>query len=252
MAKTKLMQALTSGRLVITAECRPSRSGDAAAFKKVSAALPPNLDAVVVADNPDRIHGSALACAAMLAAEGHTSILSLVTRDRNRIALESDALGAMALGVSGILSLSGDHQSLGACPQAAGVYDIDSVQFVQALDRLRREGPELEGCMVGAAAHPYLQPIELNLLRLKKKAAAGADFVLTQAVTDLDGFVRWMDAVRGAGLDREVAIIAGVPAPGGGAMAAHLKSVPGVRGIHIFSGGDESLAAAVIQEAGLA
>ena len=92
----------------------------------------------------------------------------------------------------------------------------------------------------------------MNLLRLKKKIAAGADFVLTQAVIDLAGFTRWMDAVRAAGLDQQVAIIAGVPAAGGGAMAAQLKSVPGVRGIHIFSGGCEAPAAVVIQEAGLA
>jgi len=105
---------------------------------------------------------------------------------------------------------------------------------------------------VGVAAHPYLEPIELNLLRLKKKVAAGADFVLTQAVTDLAGFTRWMDAVREAGLDQQVAILAGVNASGGGEMAAQLKAVPGVRGIHIFSGGCESQAAGVIQQAGLA
>ncbi len=156
MTKTKLAQALASGRLAITAECLPPRSGDAAAVKKLSAALPPGLDAVVVADNPDEIHGSALACAAILAAEGHATVLSMVTRDRNRIALESDALGAMALGVDAILCLSGDHQSLGACPQAAGVYDIDSVQFAQALNRMRREGSieSAAGWLVGAAAHP--------------------------------------------------------------------------------------------------
>ncbi len=260
MTKTKLARTLASGRLAITAECRPPRSGDAAAIKKLSASLPPGLDAVVVADNHDEIHGSALACAAILAAEGHATALSMVTRDRNRIALESDALGALALGVDAILCLSGDHQSLGACPQAAGVYDIDSIQFAQALNRMRREGLDFNGrkvdplpeWLVGAAAHPYLQPIELNLLRLRKKVAAGADFVLTQAVTDLAGFTRWIDAVREAGLDQQVAIIAGVPAVGGGEMAAQLKSVPGVRGIHVFSGGRESLAAGVIQQAGLA
>lgn len=251
MTKTKLAQALAWGRLAVTAECLPPRGADAAAVKKLSTALPPSLDAVIVADNPDGIHGSALACAAILAAEGHATVLSMVTRDRNRIALESDALGAMTLGVGGILSLSGDHQSLGACPQAAGVYDIDSVQFVQALNRMRREGMSLDGWLVGAAAHPGLEPIELNLLRLKKKIAAGADFVVTQAVTDLAGFRRWMDAVRGAGLDQQVAIIAGVQAAGGGEMAAQLKSVPGVRGIHVFSGGCESQAAEVIREAGL-
>jgi methylenetetrahydrofolate reductase (NADPH) len=205
------------------------------------------------------------------------------------MALESDAQGAAALGVEAIFCLSGDHQSLGACPQAAGVYDIDSIQFTQVLKRLMREGP-LPELPIGAAAHPYQRPLELNLLRLRKKVAAGADFLLTQAVFDLAGFTQWMDAVRAAGLDRQVAIIASVlpltsveqarvlgrrrtygpvpesviarlsgasdPAREGIAiaveMAGRLKAIPGVRGIHILSGGCESAAATVIGEAGLA
>jgi methylenetetrahydrofolate reductase (NADPH) len=287
--KSRLGQALASGRLALTAECLPPPSSDAGAVKKLSSVLPPSLDAVVVADNPGGIHGSALACAAMLAGEGRPSVLSMVTRDRNRIALESDAQGAAALGVEAIFCLSGDHQSLGVCPQAAGVYDIDSIQLTQALKKMMREGP-LPELPVGGAAHPYQQPQELNLLRLRKKIAAGADFVLTQAVFDLAGFTKWMDAVRAAGLDKRVAIIASVlpltsveqaqilarrrtygpvtesvvarlsgasdPAKEGMAiaveMAGQLKTIPGIRGIHILSGGWESSAATVIQHAGLA
>lgn len=283
--KSRLGQALSNGRLAITAECLPPRAADAAAVKKLSADLPPNLDAVVVPDNPHEIHGSALACAAILAREGRESVLSMVTRDRNRIALESDALGAAALGVGAILSLSGDHQSLGVSPQAAGVYDIDSIQFTQALKTMA-----LPDLLLGAVAHPYMKPMELGLIRLRKKIAAGADFVFTQAVFDVPGFTRWMEAVRAAGLDKQVAILASVlpltsvekakalderqtygpvgekviarlsgasdVAKEGVAiaaeMAAQLKSVPGVRGIHILSGGCESLAAAVIKEAELA
>jgi methylenetetrahydrofolate reductase (NADPH) len=283
--KSKLGQALGNGKLAITAECLAPRAADAAAVKKLAAELPAGLDAVVVPDNPDGIHGSALACAAILAGEGRESVLSMVTRDRNRIALESEALGAAALGVGAILSLSGDHPSLGVSPQAASVYDIDSIQFTQALKKLA-----LAEVLLGAVAHPYMQPAELSLLRLKKKIAAGADFVLTQAVFDLAGFTKWMDAVREAGLDKRVAIVASVlpltsvdkakahekrqtygpvgeqviARLGGAAdaakegvaiaaeMAKQLKSVPGVRGIHILSGGCEALAGAVIQEAGLA
>jgi methylenetetrahydrofolate reductase (NADPH) len=276
---------LTSGRLVLTAECLPPRHGGPDAVRQLSAALPPLLDAVVVADNPDGIHGSALACAALLAREGRDTVLSMVTRDRNRIALESDVRGAASLGIGGILCLSGNHQSLGVCPQAAGVYDIDSIQFTQML-----KGWSFDGLLVGAVAHPYQQPLELNLLRLKKKVAAGADFLLTEAVLDLAGFTRWMDAVREMGVNNKTAIIATVlplasvekaevlrrrqtsgpldeavltrlakasdPAVEGvamaGAMAAQLKTIPGVRGIHILSGGCESLAARVIEAAGLA
>jgi methylenetetrahydrofolate reductase (NADPH) len=178
---------------------------------------------------------------------------------------------------------------LGTSPQAAGVYDIDSIQFTQALKNWMRTGP-LPELPVGAAAHPYQQPLELNLLRLRKKIAAGASFVLTQAVFDLAGFTKWMDAVRAAGLEQKVAIISSVlplssveqaklldrrrtygPVPenviariGGAAdaasegiaiaaeMASQLKAIPGVRGIHVLCGGCEAAAAAVIEKAGLA
>ena len=161
--------------------------------------------AIVVADNPDEIHGSALACAALLTRDGREAVLTMTTRDRNRIALESDALGASALGISGILCLSGNHQSLGACPQAASANDLDSTQLTQNVKRL-----ELPETLVGAVAHPYQQPLGLNLLRLKKKIAAGADFLLTQPVFDVAAFTLWMDAVREAGLDQKTAIIASV------------------------------------------
>lgn len=295
---SRLGLALASGRPVVTAECLPPYGGDAGAVKALSAALPASLDAVVVADNPDGIRGSAVACAAILAGEGRQAVLSMVTRDRNRVALQSDALGASALGVDAILCLSGDHQSLGICAQAAGVYDIDSMQFAQALKRLNEEGLGFNGhkldplpkLTIGAVAHPYQKPLELGLLRLRKKIAAGADFLLTQAVFDVAEFAQWMETVRAAGLDKRAAIIASVlpfasaekaremqqrqtygpvpesviarldqasnPAQEGVAIAAEaarqLKSMPGVRGIHILCGGSESLASAVIERAGLA
>ena len=261
--KSKLARTLSSGQLAVTAECLPPLSGDAAAVKKLSALLPARLDALVVADNCGQIAGSALACAAILAAEGRPSVLSMVTRDRNRIALENDALGAAALGIDAVFCISGDHQSLGICPQAAGAFDIDSIQFTQALKKMMREGQGFNGhaidplpeWLLGAAAHPYQQPMELSLLRLRKKIAAGADFLLTQAVVDLAGFTSWMDAVREAGLDQKVAIIASVQPKEDVAiaaeMAAALKGIPGVRGIHILSGGCEALAANVIEKAGL-
>jgi methylenetetrahydrofolate reductase (NADPH) len=283
--QSKFAQALTSGRTVVTAECLSPRSGGAEAVKRLSTVLPPSLDAVVVADNPDEIHGSALACAALLAREDRETVLTMATRDRNRIALESDALGASALGISAILCLSGNHQSLGVCPQAAAANDIDSTQLTQAIG-----GLGLPGMLLGAVAHPRQQPLDLNLLRLRKKVAAGAHFLLTQPVFDLAGFTMWMDAVRAAGLDQKTAIIASVlpltsvdqaerlrqrqtygpldeaviarltnasdAAQEGLAMAAgmasQLKTVPGVRGIHILSGGCEALAGEVIKAAGLA
>jgi methylenetetrahydrofolate reductase (NADPH) len=283
--QSEFAQALTAGRLILTAECLPPRRGGAEAVQRLSTMLPPNLDAVVVADNPDEIHGSSLTCAALLAREGRPAMLTMATRDRNRIALESDALGASALGIGAILCLSGNHQSLGVCPQAASANDIDSIQLTQAL-----KGLDLPEMLLGAVAHPYQQPLELNLLRLKKKVAAGATFLLTQPVFDLAGFTAWMDAIRAAGLDKRVAIIASVLILDGvdkaeslrqrqtygsldeavvdrlakaaddtkeglamaAEVAAQLKTVPGVRGIHILSGGCEALAGDVIEAAGLA
>jgi len=297
-ATSRLAKALDGGGHILTAEYLPPRAGDAATIKKMAALLPATLDAVVVADNPEEVRGSALASAAILAAEGREPVLSLVTRDRNRIALESEVLGASALGVHNFLALSGEHQTLGVSPHAAGVFDMDSIQLTLALRRMAEDGTDFAGrqldaplpLCVGAVAHPYLKPMELNLLRLRKKVQAGARFLLTQAVFDVAGFAAWMDAVRAAGLDRQVAILASVlplasvpqaqklqerrtygpvsdevvarlskatdPAKEGisiaAEMASKVKAIGGVRGIHILSGGNEASAARVIEAAGLA
>jgi methylenetetrahydrofolate reductase (NADPH) len=223
--------------------------------------------------------------------------MTMTTRDRNRVALEGDVIGAASLGVGGVLCVSGDHQSLGICPAAASAYDMDSIQLTQAIRRMvdRAEGfdgrrmnsaPKL---LLGATAQPYLQPTELNMLRLRKKIASGAQFLLTQAVFDVAGFQQWLSAVTAAGLDKQVKIlasvlpltsadqarrmqahgtygpvseevvsrIAGAPdARAEGAaicadMAGRLKGLPGLAGIHILCGGCEDLAGQVIQQAGL-
>jgi methylenetetrahydrofolate reductase (NADPH) len=284
-AKSKFGQALASNRLVLTAECLPPRTGGANAITELAAVLPAALDAVVVADNPDEVYGSALACAALLAREGREAVLTMTTRDRNRIALASDARGASALGINAILCLSGNHQSLGTSPQAAGANDIDSVQLTQAVKAL-----DLPDMLVGEVAHPYQKPLELNLIRLKKKIAAGADFIVTEPVFDVAAFVQWMDAVREAGLHEQAAIIAGVlpltsveqveflkqrktygpldqdmldrvvlasdPAKEGLAWATEIvgqiRSIQGVRGIHILSGGVEAVAGELIAAAKIA
>ncbi len=294
----KLAQAFSSGRLVLTASCLPPRGSDAEAIGALASVLPARLDAVVVADNPDRIRSSALSSAILLSKQIRAGvILSMATRDRNRIALMSDALGAAALNISGILCVTGNHQSLSVCPQASAANDLDSVQFAQAMKRIvlygsGMNGKELEprlNLQIGAAAHPYMRPLELNLLRLKKKIVVGADFVMTQAVFDLSGFMEWMECVHAAGLDNRTAIIPSVLlldsvdkakelqrcqtyGPIGDAVAdriaraadaaaesvsiaadiaARLKDVPGIRGINIFCGGCESLVGDLIGRAGL-
>lgn len=289
-AGTKLAEALRAGRLALTAEYVPPPGADGEVIKKQAASFLPALDAVVVADNHEEIGASALACSSILAATGVEPVLTISTRDRNRIALQSDVLGAAMLGVVNVLCLSGEHQSLGVCPEAAGAFDVDPVQLIQALAMMRDQGVLLTGrplqsrpsLFVGAAAHPYLRPLELALIGLRKKVEAGAQFLLTQPVFNLEGFAEWMSAVRTAGLHERAHIIAAVrpllsaeqaerlrlpdeltarlrdssdSAREGiticAEIAAQVKGIEGVRGIHIHSGGSDGVVANVIQQAGL-
>lgn len=288
---------MRSGRLALTAECVPPRGADAEGVRKLAATFPKTLDAVVVADNYREMSASALACSSILAAAGTEPVLTILTRDRNRIALQSDVLGAAMLGITNVLCLSGDHQSLSVCPEAAGAYDIDSVQLIRALATMRDEGVLLDNrplessppLFIGAAAHPYLRPLELGLIGLRKKVGAGAQFLFTQPVFDLEGFSEWMAAVRDSGLPERAQIIASVrplgsvddaedlrsrqgaagipddvisrlressdPVREGTAICAEIatqvKGIEGVRGIHIHCGGSGEAAAEVIERAAL-
>ena len=234
-AMSKLSEKLGSGKTVVTAACVPPHGTDPAAVKKLAACFPPSLDGVVVGDHAEQAHGSALACAVLLAAEKVEPVLSLCTRDRNRVALESDVLGAAALGVKTFFCMSGMHQALGDFPQAAGAYDMDSVQLTQAVAKMAKDGLDFSGAKltptpsmtVAAAAHPYLRPIELALAQTKKKIAAGAQILLTDPIFDLAGFEEWCKAVRAAGLDNRAAIIATVLPLTSVAQAEELRTQPG-------------------------
>jgi methylenetetrahydrofolate reductase (NADPH) len=287
-----------SGRWILTAECLPPRGADPDAIRQFSSMMPQCVDAVVVADNPDVIRGSAFSAARILVSQGQTGvILSMASRDRNRLALLSDALGAAALNIDALLCMSGNHQSLGICPQAAAANDLDSIQFTQAMKKIVLYGQGINGkavepgleFQIGAIAHPYMRPLELSLLRLKKKIRAGADFIFTQAIFDFEKFSEWIDGVRAAGFDKRTAIIASVlplasvetarefqhtqtygpipesilarigqaaePSQEGAAIATEtvmrLKEMPEIRGIHILNGGNDSLMVEVIQQAGM-
>jgi methylenetetrahydrofolate reductase (NADPH) len=205
-AKSQLAKALQAQPLVVTAECLPPRGADSSAVKRIIASVPKQVSALVIAENHEDVRASALACAALFAGEKVEAILPLVTRDRNRIALQSDVLGAAAIGCSNFLCVSGDHQTLGVCPQAAGAFDVDPVQLLQALKAMRDEGVLIGGerlapapaLFLGATAHPYLRPMKLNLIQTKKKISAGAQFLLTQPVWDMALFAEWMNAARDA------------------------------------------------------
>jgi len=163
--------------------------------------------------------------------------MQVVVRDRNRLAIQSDVLGAVTLGIGNILCLSGDHQKFGNHPTAKGVFDIDSIQLIQTLKKMRDEkkflaGEDISGevpLFIGAAANPFADPFEFRVSRLAKKVKAGADFIQTQAVYDVARFAKWMEMARERGLDKQVHILAGVIPIKSAGMARYMKDyVPGV------------------------
>jgi methylenetetrahydrofolate reductase (NADPH) len=193
--KSKLAETLADRRLAVLAELTPLQSAEA--LDKAAADLPQSLDAVIVSDGGFELQSCALAAAALLIRKGREPVLSLATRDRNRIALYSDVLGAAALGILNILCFSGHHQAQGDYPQAARVFDLDSVQLLQGLQQMRNlPNEKLSGTcpplFLGAMAHPFLQPQLMSSIDLQKKTDAGAQFFLTDPIFDLTAFRSWM------------------------------------------------------------
>ena len=174
--------------------------------------------AVNVADNPYGPVISALASAVKLKQAGIEPVYQIVTRDRNRIALQSDILGAASLGIQNILCLSGYHQSITEMPESANVYDIDSIQLIDIVTKMNNERVLLNGTkiggnfsmLVGAVANPYLRPLELNIIRLAKKIRVGAKFIQTQGVFNTTDFHEWLNAAYNEGLTEKAAFIAGI------------------------------------------
>jgi len=218
-AGTNLEKVLESGRFAVTAEAGPPKGTSAAVVQRKGELLRNCCDAVNVTDNQTAIvRMSSLAGCVLLKQLGVEPVMQMVCRDKNRIAIQSDVLGAVALGIGNVLCLSGDHQKFGNHPTAKNVFDIDSIQLIQTLKNMRDEkkflcGEDVAGevpLFIGAAANPYADPFEFRVVRLAKKVKAGADFIQTQAVYDVAKFARWMEMVTERGLDKEVHILAGL------------------------------------------
>jgi 5,10-methylenetetrahydrofolate reductase len=218
-AGTNLEKILDSGRFAVTAEAGPPKGTSAAVVQKKGEILRNCCDAVNVTDNQTAIvRMSSLAGCVLLKQGGVEPVMQMVVRDRNRLALQSDVLGAIGLGIGNFLCLSGDHQKFGNHPTARGVFDIDSIQLIQTLKKMRDEkkflsGEEISGevpMFIGAAANPFADPFEYRVKRLAKKVKAGADFIQTQAVYDVPKFAKYMKMVCDEGLDKQVHIMAGV------------------------------------------
>jgi methylenetetrahydrofolate reductase (NADPH) len=297
-SKSRLGRILHSGTFAVTAEVVPPRSADPGAVTHQARALVGYADAVNVTDNPTgSVHMTPVAGSAMVAEAGLEPVLQLTTRDRNRLGLTSDLLGGWALGARSVLCLSGDPTSLGDDPDARGVFDLDVMELVRLAAALRSDGRSLAGHELKPAPKFFIGVADLPLApgydpaRLEQKADAGADFVQTQIVYDVDAFGEWAEAIRARGLFERLFVLAGVAPPRGprsarfmrehlpgvvvpdavierleaagadGARAAgveltvdvvrRLRGVEGVAGVHVMGLGKEESVRRVIADAGL-
>jgi methylenetetrahydrofolate reductase (NADPH) len=239
-AKTpsKLEKILAAGHLAVTSECGPPRGSDPEVISEKAGLLKDHVDAINVTDNQTSMtRMCSLAACIRLKLLGLEPVLQMVTRDRNRIAIQSDILGAASFDIHNILCLSGDHQSFGDCAQGQNVHDIDSMQLIQTVRRMRDDGKFLGGddikrppqMFVGAAANPFADPYEIRVPRLAKKVAAGAEFIQTQCIYNVDKFEDWMRQAADRGLTEKVYILAGLTPMKSVGMARYMKNrVPGM------------------------
>jgi methylenetetrahydrofolate reductase (NADPH) len=218
-SESRLEKVLAAGEFAVTAECGPPKGSDVSVLEEKGKYLLGKIDAVNVTDNQTAIvRMSSLAACSILKNLGHEPILQMVTRDRNRIALQSDLFGAYALGVHNVLCLTGDHQSFGNQKEAQGVFDLDSIQLVRTVKDMRDEGTIIGGeaiqvpprMFIGAAENPFADPISWRVVRLAKKIEAGVDFIQTQCIYNLPRFKEFMSQARDMGLTEKVKILAGI------------------------------------------
>lgn len=243
-AESNLEKVLAAGHFAVTAELGPPMGSDAGVVRRKAALLRGSADAINITDCQTAVvRLSSIAAAAIVLDEGLEPVMQMTTRDRNRIAIQADILGAAALGIRNCLCIAGDHQSFGAAgklkghPGARNVYDIDSIQLLEILRTMRDQGRQQGGdelehrppLFIGAAWTPMGDPVDFRVFRLAKKVAAGADFIQTQGVYDVEQFARIMAEVRKQGLHEKTAILAGIIVPKSAAMLRYMNaSVAGV------------------------
>ena len=237
--KSNLEQILSDGKFAITAEIGPPKGADPNKIKSKGEIVKGYADAFNITDNQTAVvRLSSMGGSFILLEMDLEPIMQITCRDRNRLAIQSDVLGASAVGVKNMLFLTGDHQSFGNHPSAKGVYDIDSIQLINIVKNMRNNGIFQSGdkilsgnpdVFIGAAANPFADPFELRVDRLEKKIYAGADFIQTQSVFNLEKFNIWMDEVVSRGLDNKTHILPGITPLKSLKMTERMKfHVPGV------------------------
>jgi methylenetetrahydrofolate reductase (NADPH) len=235
---SRLEKILTSGHFAFTGELGPPRGANAEVVRKKAGHLRGIVDAVNITDNQTGVVRMASWAACLLAIqEGLEPNFQMVCRDRNRLAMQSDILGAYTHGIRNMLCLSGDHQQFGDHPMSKGVYDIDSIQLISTVKKMRDEGKFINGeqideppkIFIGAAANPFAEPFEWRVHRLAKKISAGVDFIQTQCIYDMKRFREWMKQADELGLTEKVYILAGITPLKSGGMARYMaKNVSGI------------------------
>ncbi|HDN04607.1 MAG TPA: methylenetetrahydrofolate reductase [Chloroflexi bacterium] len=299
-ACSRLEETLRAGHFAVTAELNPPDSADPNDVYKAAEVLSGVCDGINAVDaSGANTHISSVGICALLTRVGYEPVYQVTCRDRNRIAIQGDLLGAAAMGVQNVLCLSGDDVTVGDQPEAKRVFDLDSIQLIRTVRMMRDESVLLSGrklttppCFfIGAAANPFIPPLDWRPQRLAKKIAAGAQFIQTQYCFDIPRFKEYMNQVRDQGLDKQAFILAGVgPLKSAGAanymrtkvpgvhipdeivermkktpkkkqqeegkkicldMIEQIREIEGVAGIHIMAYRQEELVAEIVEEAGL-
>lgn len=235
---SNLEKVLKAGKFAFTGELGPPRGTDTEEVREKARFLKGNVDSVNITDNQTAVvRMSSWAASLLIIEEGLEPNYQMVCRDRNRLAMQGDILGASALGIRNMLCLSGDHQQFGDHPDAKGVFDIDSTQLIAMVRQMRDEGLFLSGgeiehppkMFIGAASNPFAEPYEWRVNRLAKKIEAGADFVQTQCIYNMERFREFIHVANEEGLTEQVYILAGVTPMKSVGMARYMKGkVPGM------------------------
>lgn len=235
---SNLEKVLKAGEFAFTGELGPPRGTDTEEVREKARFLKGNVDSVNITDNQTAVvRMSSWAASLLIMEEGLEPNYQMVCRDRNRLAMQGDILGASALGIRNMLCLSGDHQQFGDHPDAKGVFDIDSTQLIAMVKQMRDEGLFLSGgeieqppkMFIGAASNPFAEPYEWRVHRLAKKIEAGADFIQTQCIYNMERFREFVRVANEEGLTEKIYILAGVTPMKSVGMARYMKSkVPGM------------------------
>ena len=237
--RSNLEGLLKRGHFVVTGEIGPPKNADASVIVKKAELVRGYCDAANITDNQTAVvRMSSLVSSLHVLNAGIEPIMQVTIRDRNRIGIQSDLLGAYSLGIRNVVCMSGDHQSIGNHPDSMGVNDLDSIQLIKIVSEMGKKacfanGEKIQGLVprffTGAVTSPFLEPFELTLLRLEKKINAGAEFIQTQCIYDIQKFVKWLGRVEDMGLNERAFFIPGLMPLKSAKVARYMQdNIPGI------------------------